>query len=71
LVNFANRPPKRSGSQANRVTLTKCSRCNNSSGDVFSRGLRQASIVKRLAGSFQSFNHRRNQLRLERSRLHE
>ena len=52
--------------QASRITLTKSCRCDNSSGDGFAHRLPLA-----FAGSVESFTHRRNRLRFERSGLHE
>jgi hypothetical protein len=40
--------------QANRVTLTKFCRCNNSSGDYFAHHDRPAGVVTRFAGSIES-----------------
>jgi hypothetical protein len=56
--------------QANRVTLTKLCRCNNSSGDGFGHH-RLAGVLKLFDGGFESCAHRRNCLRIERSRLYE
>jgi hypothetical protein len=52
--------------QASRITLTKSCRCDNSSGDGFAHRLPLA-----FAGGVESFSHRRNRLRFERSGLHE
>src|SRR5262249_19439776 len=52
--------------QASRITLTKSCRCDNSSGDGFAHRLPLA-----FARGVESFTHRRNRLRFERSGLHE
>jgi hypothetical protein len=57
-------PSKPGYPQANRVTLTKFCRCNNSFGDDFEHQFRLAGVVKVLAGSLESFTHRRNHLSL-------
>jgi hypothetical protein len=71
LTNFASRPGKRGCPQANRVTLTKFCRCNNSSGDDFAHHVRLAGVVKLFEGRFESFTHRRDLFGSERSRSYE
>jgi hypothetical protein len=70
LVSSGSRPSKCGRPQANRVTLTKFCRCNNSSGDDLAHHVRLAGVVKRFEGSFKSFTHHRNRLRVERSRAY-
>jgi hypothetical protein len=62
---------KRGCAQANRVTLTKFCRCDNSSSNDFACNLRLAGPVKLLAGSLESFTHRRNHFRFERTGSYE
>lgn len=57
--------------QANRVTLTKSCRYNNSSGDDFAHQFGLVGGVKRFAGSIESFAHHRNRFRIERSGFYE
>jgi hypothetical protein len=71
LVFFMRPLSKRGCSQASRVALTGSGRRNNSSGDDFTRHFRLAGFVKLAAGCIERFTHRRNRLRLERSRLQE
>ncbi len=54
--------------QANRITLTKSCRRNNSLSDDFAHHVRLAGVAKFFAGCFHSFNHRRYCLRFEHSR---
>lgn len=66
LVSFA----ERGFPQANRITLTKFCRCNNSTGDDLGHhGL--TGVLKLSKGGFKSFAHHRNDLRFERARLYE
>ena len=67
LVWFA----ERGFAQANRVALTKFCRGNNSSGDDFAHHVRLAGVVKLFEGRFESFTHRRDLFRSERSRSYE
>src|SRR5712671_3475367 len=54
--------------QANRIALTKCCRCNNSSGDDFVHHVRLTGVLKLFKGSLVSFTHCPNRLRSESSR---
>jgi hypothetical protein len=67
----ASKPSKSGFPQANRIAFTKFCRGNNSSGYNFRRDFRLTGLVKLLARSLESFTHRRNGLRFERSRLDE
>jgi hypothetical protein len=64
-------PSKRRGPQPTQVTFTEFSRRNNLPGDLFANPLRDTGILERLAGSLESFSHRRNQLGFEYSRRDE
>jgi hypothetical protein len=70
LVSFAE-PKERGLPQANRVTLTRSRRRHNSFKDDFEHQFRLAGVVKLLAGSLESFTHRRNRLGFEKFRFYE
>src|SRR5258708_32756760 len=57
--------------EADRITLTKFCCCNNPPGDSFPGHVGLAGVLKLFDGAFDSFAHRRNRLRIERSRVHE
>jgi hypothetical protein len=70
LASASSAPGQRGRPQANRITLTKSRRRNNSSGYNFARHLMLAGVAKQFAGSLESFAHGRDRLRFERSRCY-
>jgi hypothetical protein len=70
-ISFAWPLSKRGCSQANRVTLANSCGCNNSPGDDFARHLGLTGLVKLFARRLESFAHRCNHFRFERSGSYE